>query len=66
MINIGQEGSEKRKNAQKEIAAELTFEQVRYFETFYEEYFFCLIMEYCELGHIRNAHSFSKPREIKN
>jgi serine/threonine protein kinase len=62
MINIGQEGSELRKKAQKEIAAEinigLTLGQecpflVRYLETFYYEHFFCLIIEYCELGDLQ-------------
>jgi serine/threonine protein kinase len=62
MINIGQEGSEVRKKAQKEIAAEinigLTLGQecpflVRYLETFYYEHFFCLIIEYCELGDLQ-------------
>jgi serine/threonine protein kinase len=62
MINIGQEGSEERKKAQKEITAEinigLTLGQecpflVRYFETFYHGHFCCLIMEYCELGDLQ-------------
>jgi NIMA (never in mitosis gene a)-related kinase len=64
MINIGQEGSEVRKKAQKEIAAEinigLTLGQespflVRYLETFYYEHFFCLIIEYCELGDLQKV-----------
>jgi serine/threonine protein kinase len=62
MINIGQEGSEVRKKAQKEIAAEinigLTLGQecpflVRYLETFYHNHFFYLIIEYCELGDLQ-------------
>jgi serine/threonine protein kinase len=59
MINIGQEGTEVRKKAQKEITTEinigLTLGQqspflVRYLEMFYHKNFCCLIMEYCELG----------------
>jgi serine/threonine protein kinase len=62
MINIGEEGSEERKKAQKEITAEvnigLTLGQecpflVRYLEMFYHENFCCLIMEYCELGDLQ-------------
>jgi hypothetical protein len=62
MISIGEEGSESRKKAQKKIAAEinigLTLEQecpflVQYLKTFYHEHFFCLIIEYCELGDLQ-------------
>jgi serine/threonine protein kinase len=62
MINIGQEGSEEQKKAQKEIAAEINIGMtlwqdcpflVRYLETFYHKNFCCLIMEYCELGDLQ-------------
>jgi serine/threonine protein kinase len=62
MINVGQENSEERIKAQKEIAAEinigLTLGQecpflVQYLEMFYYENFCCLIMEYCELGDLQ-------------
>jgi serine/threonine protein kinase len=62
MINIGSEGTEVRKKAQKEITAEinigLTLGQecpflVRYLEMFYHQNFCCLIIEYCELGDLQ-------------
>jgi hypothetical protein len=58
MINIGCEGTEVRKKAQKEIIAEinigLTLGQecpflVLYLEEFYYKNFCCLIIEQCEL-----------------
>jgi serine/threonine protein kinase len=72
MINIGQEGSEERKKAQKEIAAEInvgmTLGQdcpflVRYLETFYHQNFCCLIMEYCELGDVQKELDSDKQYE---
>jgi serine/threonine protein kinase len=72
MINIGKEDSEARKKAQKEIAAEinigLTLGQecpflVRYLETFYHDYFFCLIIEYCELGDLQQELDSGKQYE---
>jgi serine/threonine protein kinase len=72
MINIGQEGSEVRRKAQKEITAEisigLTLGQecpflVRYLETFYHEQFFCLIIEYCELGDLQQELDSGKQYE---
>jgi serine/threonine protein kinase len=72
MINIGEEGSEARRKAQKEIAAEinigLTLGQecpflVRYLETFYYKNFFCLIMEYCELGDLQQELDSGKQYE---
>jgi serine/threonine protein kinase len=72
MINIGEEGTEVRKKAQKEIAAEikvgLTFGQecpflVRYLETFYHEQFCCLVMEYCELGDLQEELDSGKQYE---
>jgi serine/threonine protein kinase len=72
MINIGQEGSEVRKKAQKEIAAEtnivLTLGQecpflVRYLEIFYHENFCCFIMEYCELGNLQKELDSGKQYE---
>jgi hypothetical protein len=62
MINIGQEGTEMRRKAQKEIAQEinigLTLGQecpflVRYLEMFYYKNFCCLLMEYCVLGELQ-------------
>jgi NIMA (never in mitosis gene a)-related kinase len=62
MINIGEEGSEERNKAQRQVVAEinigLTLGQecpflVRYLEMFYHENFCCLIMEYCELGDVQ-------------
>jgi serine/threonine protein kinase len=77
MINIGQENSEERIKARKEIAAEinigLTLGQespflVRYLETFYHENFCCLIMEYCELGDLQkeldSGKQFEEPVSI--
>jgi serine/threonine protein kinase len=72
MINIGQQGSEERKKAQKEIAAEinigLTLGQecpflVRYLETFYHDHFFCLIMEYCDAGDLQHELDLGKEYE---
>jgi serine/threonine protein kinase len=72
MINIGQEGTEMQKKAQKEIAAEinigLTLGQkclflVRYLEMFYHENFCCLIMEYCELGDLQQELDSGKQYE---
>jgi serine/threonine protein kinase len=72
MINIGREGSEVRRKAQKEITAEiniwLTLGQecpflVRYLETFYHDHFFCLIMEYCELGDLQKELDSEKQYE---
>jgi hypothetical protein len=72
MIGIGQEGSEVRKKAQKEIAAEisigLTLGQecpflVRYLEMFYYENFCCLIIEYCELGDLQRELDSGKQYE---
>jgi serine/threonine protein kinase len=72
MINIGEEGSEVRRKAQKEITAEinigLTLGQecpflVRYLETFYHKNFFCLIMEYCELGDLQQELDSGKQYE---
>jgi serine/threonine protein kinase len=72
MINIGQEGTEVRKKAQKEIVAEinigLTLGQecpflVRYSEIFYHENFCCLIMEYCELGDLQQELDSGKQYE---
>jgi hypothetical protein len=62
MINIGEEGTEMRKKAQKEITSEinigLTLGQecpflVRYLEMFYHQHFCCLVIEYCELGDLQ-------------
>jgi hypothetical protein len=62
IINIGPEGSEARSKAQKEIIAEtnigLTFGHgcqflIQYVETFYYYNFFCILMEYCELGDLQ-------------
>jgi serine/threonine protein kinase len=72
MINIGQEGMEKRKIVQKEITSEinigLTLAEgcpflVRYFEMFYYENFCCLIMEYCELGDLQQELDSGKQYE---
>jgi serine/threonine protein kinase len=72
MINIGQEGSEEQKKAQKEIAAEINIGMtvgrncpflVRYLETFYHKNFCCLIMEYCELGDLQKELDSGKQYE---
>jgi NIMA (never in mitosis gene a)-related kinase len=72
MINIGQEGSEKQKNAQKEIAAEINIGMilkqqcpflVRYLEMFYYGNFCCIIMEYCELGDLQKELDSGKKYE---
>jgi NIMA (never in mitosis gene a)-related kinase len=72
MINIGQEDSEERKKAQKEIAAEINIGMtlgkdcpflVRYLETFYHKNFCCLIMEYCELGDLQKELDSGKQYE---
>jgi hypothetical protein len=62
MINIGEEGTEVRKKAQKEITSEINIGLilgqecpflVRYLEMFYYENLCCLIIEYCELGDLQ-------------
>jgi hypothetical protein len=72
MINIGREGSEERKKAEKEIAAEINIGMtlgrdcpflVRDLETFYHKNFCCLIMEYCELGDIQTELDSGKQYE---
>jgi hypothetical protein len=72
MINIGQEGTEAGKKAQKEIASEinigLTLGQqcpflVRYLEMFHYENFCCLIIEYCELGDLQQELDSGKQYE---
>jgi serine/threonine protein kinase len=72
MINIGQEGTEVQKKAQKEIASEinigLTLGQecpflVRYFEMFYYENLCCVIIEYCELGDLQEELDSGKQYE---
>jgi serine/threonine protein kinase len=72
MINIGQEGSEEQKKAQKEITTEinigLTLGQecpflVRYVEMFYHEHFCCLIIEYCDLGDLQQELDSGKQYE---
>jgi serine/threonine protein kinase len=72
MINVGQEGSEERKKAQKEIAAEINIGMtlgqdcpflVRYLETFYHKNFCCLILEYCEFGDLQKELDSGKQYE---
>jgi serine/threonine protein kinase len=72
MINIGSEGSEVRKKAQKEIINEinigLTLGQecpflVRYLEMFYHQNFCCLIIEYCDLGDLQQELDSGKQYE---
>jgi serine/threonine protein kinase len=72
MINIGQEDSEERKKAQKEITAEINIGMtlgqdspflVRYLETFYHKNFCCLIIEYCELGDLQKELDSGKQYE---
>jgi serine/threonine protein kinase len=62
MIFMGQEGTDERKRAQKEVAAEIligmTIGQdckflVKYFETFNHKNYNCLIMEYCDNGDLQ-------------
>jgi hypothetical protein len=62
MINIGEDGTEVRKRAQKEITSEINIGLtlgrecpflVRYLEMFYYENLCCLIIEYCELGDLQ-------------
>jgi serine/threonine protein kinase len=62
MISIGQEGSEERNKIQNQLESEIRSviplgEEcpflVRYLEMFYYENFFCLIIEYCELGDLQ-------------
>jgi serine/threonine protein kinase len=72
MINIGQEGSEEREKAQKEIITEINIVinlkldcpfLVRYLETFYHKNFYCLIMEYCKLEDIQKELDSGKQYE---
>jgi serine/threonine protein kinase len=72
MINIGSEGTEVRKKAQKEINAEINIGLtlgrdcpflVRYLEMFYYKNFCCLIIEYCELGDLQQELDSGKQYE---
>jgi NIMA (never in mitosis gene a)-related kinase len=72
MINIGPENSEERKNAQKEIGAEISIGMilgqdcpflVQYLEIFYHKNFCCLIMEHCELGDVQKELNSGKQYE---
>jgi serine/threonine protein kinase len=62
MISIGQEGSEERNKIQNQLESEIRsvfplgeecLFLVRYLEMFYYENFFCLVIEYCELGDLQ-------------
>jgi serine/threonine protein kinase len=72
MINIGREGTEVWKKAQKEIAAEINVGLilgqeclflVQYLEVFYYENFCCLVMEHCELGDLQKELDSGKQYE---
>jgi serine/threonine protein kinase len=72
MIKIEREGTELRKRAEREIAAEISIGLilgqecsflVRYFEMFYYESFCCLVMEYCELGDLQKELDSGKQYE---
>jgi serine/threonine protein kinase len=62
MIDVGEEGSDQRKKAQKDVANEINIGMtigqespflVRYVEMFYHKYFCCLVLEYCEGGDLQ-------------
>jgi serine/threonine protein kinase len=72
MISIGPEGTETRKRAEREIAAEIKIGLilgqecqflVRYLEMFYHENYCCLVMEYCELGDLQQELDSGKQYE---
>jgi serine/threonine protein kinase len=63
MIDIGDEGYNRRKESIKNAAAEINIGMsiggesiflVHYLEMFYYENFYCLILEYCENGDLQN------------
>jgi hypothetical protein len=72
MIDIGQEGTEERRINQREfeskiknvfpLGQECPF-LVRYLEMFCYENFFCLVIEYCELGDLQRELDSGKQYE---
>jgi serine/threonine protein kinase len=72
MINIGKEGTESRRKAQRDAATEINIGMtvgrecvflVRYYEMFYHKNFCCLIIEYCELGDLQKELDSNKQYE---
>jgi serine/threonine protein kinase len=72
MINIGKEGTEERRKAQKDAGTEIDIGMtvgqecpflVRYYEMFYYKNFCCLIIEYCELGDLQKQLDLKKQYE---
>jgi serine/threonine protein kinase len=69
MIDIGDEGSDIRKESIKKTATEMNIGMsicresiflVHYLEMFYHENFCCLILEYCERGDLQNEIDIGK------
>jgi serine/threonine protein kinase len=69
MIDVGDEGSDCRKESIKNAAAEINIGMsigqesiflVHYLEMFYHKNFCCLILEYCENGDLQNEIDLKK------